>query len=148
VYATVARASRAALGGLVGLVSCVSCTLPVVAALLSSVAGGSAAVTAAATVWSYDLSTLVFLGAIALLVWQPLAERRPSILVSRQQPREYSSDASLPIGYGVAIDEGRFVWGKSHRPYEALREGSSRERSVIEDNAVSTLSTRRRCGCR
>jgi hypothetical protein len=82
-YATVSSASRAALGGLVGLVSCVSCTLPVLAALLSSVAGGSAAVAAAATVWSYDLSTAVFLLAVALLYWRPLATRRVRSLVPR-----------------------------------------------------------------
>ncbi|MEF8843631.1 MAG: hypothetical protein V5A62_18735 [Haloarculaceae archaeon] len=82
-YATVVTASRAALGGLVGLVSCVSCTLPVVAALLSSLVGGSAAVTAAATTWSYDLSTVVFLLAIGLFYWQPLAGGRLTALVSR-----------------------------------------------------------------
>lgn len=75
-YATVATASRAALGGLVGLVSCVSCTLPVVAALLSGLVGGSAAATAAANAWSYDLSTVVFLLAVALLYWRPLAGGR------------------------------------------------------------------------
>ena len=82
-YATVATTGRAALGGLVGLVSCVSCTLPVVAALLSSVVGGTAAVTTAATAWSYDLSTVVFLLAVALLYWRPLAAGRLSELVSR-----------------------------------------------------------------
>ena len=82
-YATVATATRAALGGLVGLVSCVSCTLPVVAALVSSLVGGSAAVTAAATAWSYDLSTGVFLLAVALLYWRPLATGRLARLVRR-----------------------------------------------------------------
>jgi hypothetical protein len=83
-YATIATTTRAALGGLVGLVSCVSCTLPVAAALLSSVVGGSAAVTAAATAWSYDLSTLVFLLAVALLYWRPLAGGRLTALVPRR----------------------------------------------------------------
>ena len=83
-YATVATATRAALGGLVGLVSCVSCTLPVAAAFLSSLVGGSAAVAAAATVWSYDLSTVVFLLAVALLYWRPLAGGWLRPLVSRR----------------------------------------------------------------
>ena len=83
-YATAATASRAALGGLVGLVSCVSCTLPVVAALLSSAVGGSAAVAAAATAWSYDLSTVVFLLAVALLYWRPLSGGRLSGLLARR----------------------------------------------------------------
>lgn len=69
-YATLVEASRAALGGLLGLVSCVSCTLPVLAALLSGVAGGS--VTAVATGFSYDLSTLVFVASVGLLYWRPL----------------------------------------------------------------------------
>jgi hypothetical protein len=55
----------------------------VVAALLSSVVGGTAAVTAAATAWSYDLSTVVFLLAVTLLYWRPLAAGRLSELVSR-----------------------------------------------------------------
>ena len=84
-YATAATADRAALGGLVGLVSCVSCTLPVVAALLSSVVGGSAAVAAVATAWSYDLSTAVFLLAVALLYWRPLSGGRLSGFASRRE---------------------------------------------------------------
>jgi len=79
-YATLSTATRAAFGGLVGLVSCVSCTLPVVAALLSGLVGGSAAVTAA-TAWSYDLSTVAFLSAVGLLYWRPLAGGRLSALV-------------------------------------------------------------------
>jgi hypothetical protein len=82
-YATAATADRAALGGLVGLVSCVSCTLPVVAAVLSSLVGGSAAVAAAAA-WSYDLSTAVFLLAVALLYWRPLSGGRLSALLARR----------------------------------------------------------------
>jgi hypothetical protein len=56
----------------------------VVAALLSSVAGGSAAVAAAATAWSYDLSTAVFLLAVALLYWRPLSGGRLSALAARR----------------------------------------------------------------
>lgn len=45
---------------------------------------GEIAVTAAATVWFSDLSTVVFPGIIALLYWQPLDDGRLSNLVSRQ----------------------------------------------------------------
>ncbi len=67
VYATVRATASGALGGVVGLFSCVSCTLPVVAAVLSGLGGGSVA--AAATAWSYDLSTAVFLVTLATLFW-------------------------------------------------------------------------------
>lgn len=68
-YATVLDASRAALGGLVGVASCVSCTLPVATALLSGALGGSVAV--ASATWAYDLSTLAFVVAVAILSWRP-----------------------------------------------------------------------------
>jgi hypothetical protein len=71
VYVTVRDASGAALGGLLGLLSCVSCTLPVIAALVSGLAGGGAAVAAAAYANSYALSTVVFAVTIGLLVWRP-----------------------------------------------------------------------------
>jgi hypothetical protein len=71
VYATVVSATQSALGGLVGLFSCTSCTLPVAAAVVSGVAGGSgllAAAGAAPFAWSYDLSTAVFVVSVGLLV--------------------------------------------------------------------------------
>ncbi len=71
VYVTIRDASGAALGGLLGLLSCVSCTLPVIAALVSGLAGGGAAVAAAAYANSYALSTVVFAVTIGLLVWRP-----------------------------------------------------------------------------
>ncbi len=67
-YAALVETSSRALGGLLGLFSCVSCTLPVVAAVLSGIVGGSAVV--AATAWSHDLSTAVFLVTVAALAWQ------------------------------------------------------------------------------
>jgi hypothetical protein len=69
-YATVLDAAASPAGLLAGTFSCVSCTVPVLAAVVSSVAGGAAAL-GAATVLAYDLSTAVFLGAVALLVWRP-----------------------------------------------------------------------------
>jgi hypothetical protein len=69
VYATVLDAASPS-GILAGALSCVSCTLPVLAAVVSSLAGGAVAFGAAAA-WSYDLSTAVFLLAVAFLVWRP-----------------------------------------------------------------------------
>lgn len=65
-YAALARASRGLLGGALGLVTCVSCTGSILGALLAGVSGSSVAVSAAMS-RSYDLSTAVFLLAIAAL---------------------------------------------------------------------------------
>jgi hypothetical protein len=48
----------------------VSCTLPLLAAVVSSLAGGAVAFGSASAL-SYDLSTAVFLLAVALLAWRP-----------------------------------------------------------------------------
>ena len=70
VYATLLGATASPAGIVAGAFSCVSCTLPLFAAVGSSLAGGTVAA-GAATAWSYDLSTAVFLLAVALLVWRP-----------------------------------------------------------------------------
>jgi hypothetical protein len=70
VYATLADAETSLAGGLVGLFSCVSCTLPLLAAVVSSLAGGAVAFGTASAL-SYDLSTAVFVLAVALLAWRP-----------------------------------------------------------------------------
>lgn len=70
VYATLADAEASLAGGVVGLFSCVSCTLPLLAAVVSSLAGGAVAFGSASAL-SYDLSTAVFLLAVALLAWRP-----------------------------------------------------------------------------
>lgn len=71
VAATVRDVSGSALAGVVGLFSCISCTWPVVAAVLSGVFGSTSGVAAVATNGAYDLSTLVFVSAVALLYWRP-----------------------------------------------------------------------------
>jgi hypothetical protein len=76
VYATVVDAAGAAVSGLLGLLSCVSCTWPVLAGLVTGVAGGGSAVAAATAGWSYDLSTAVFLVTVALLYWRPVVGDR------------------------------------------------------------------------
>lgn len=70
VYATLADAEASLVGGLVGVFTCVSCTLPVVAAVVSSLAGGAVAVGTASAL-SYDAATAVFVLAVGLLAWRP-----------------------------------------------------------------------------
>ena len=69
VYATVLDATGAIVSGALGLASCVGCTFPVFASLMAAVVGPSAAATV--TDLSVDLSTAVFLAAVALLVVRP-----------------------------------------------------------------------------
>jgi hypothetical protein len=71
VYATVIDASGAGVAGLLGLLSCVSCSWPVLAALVSGVAGSGSALAATTLGLSQDLSTVVFLLTVGLLYWRP-----------------------------------------------------------------------------
>lgn len=71
VYVTVLDAAGAAISGALGLFSCVSCTFPVVLSLSSGIFGGSSAVVGALFAYSTDLSTVVFLLALALLYYRP-----------------------------------------------------------------------------
>jgi hypothetical protein len=64
---------RRGLPGLLALFSCVSCSWPVLAGLAALVFGAGSGLAAGAATLSYDLSTLVFLGTVALLYWRPLA---------------------------------------------------------------------------
>jgi hypothetical protein len=76
VYATVIDAAGAAVSGVVGLLSCVSCSWPILASLLSGVAGGGSVLVAATFDFSYDISTAVFLLTVALLYWRPFVGGR------------------------------------------------------------------------
>ncbi len=71
VYVTVLDAAGAVLSGALGLFSCVSCVFPVFVSLSSGVFGGSSAVVGAVMAYSTDLSTAVFLVALALLHYRP-----------------------------------------------------------------------------
>ncbi len=71
VYAVLLETAGSALHGVVGLFSCVSCTWPILATVLSGVFGAGSAVASVATGQPYGVSTLVFLSAVALLVWRP-----------------------------------------------------------------------------
>ncbi len=79
VYATALDASNALAGGLVGIFSCVSCSFPIIAGVVTGIAGGGGALAVAASQWTYILSTLVFVVTVGLLFWRPsLGTFRPS----------------------------------------------------------------------
>ncbi len=71
VYVTLLDAAGSAVAGLVGLLSCVSCTWPILAAVASSVLGGTGVLGATALNASYGLSTAIFILTIGLLYWRP-----------------------------------------------------------------------------
>ncbi len=71
VYVTLLDAAGSAVAGLIGLLSCVSCTWPILAAVASSVLGGTGVLGATALNASYDLSTVIFVLTIGLLYWRP-----------------------------------------------------------------------------
>lgn len=80
VYAAVLDATKAAVPGLLALVTCIGCSFPLVVAavggVVGGVAGGSAGVITAVAAYSLDLSTVVFVLAVALLYWRPVGRRR------------------------------------------------------------------------
>lgn len=69
VYATVLDASASFFSGALGLFSCVSCTFPVLVSLSAGLFGG--AVAGSVLDFSFDLGTLFFVVAIALLYYRP-----------------------------------------------------------------------------
>ncbi len=72
VYATIVDASGTPISGILGMLSCVSCSWPLLAGIVTTFFGSSAALASTTLSLSYDLSTLVFLVTVALLVWRPL----------------------------------------------------------------------------
>lgn len=70
---TIGETSKSLTAGALGLASCVSCTWPLIAALAGATSAswlaGLQSVTATATSYAYDLSTLLFLASVALLLW-------------------------------------------------------------------------------
>ncbi|WP_227376019.1 DUF7546 family protein [Haladaptatus halobius] len=71
VYATVLDAAGSVVAGLLGLFSCVSCTFPVVASVVTGIAGAGTGLAATVSSGSYDISTVVFVVTVALLYWRP-----------------------------------------------------------------------------
>jgi len=70
VFARTLDASAAALSGVVGLAACLSCAFPVVVSLAAGALGPTAATLATSSL-TFDLSTLAFVLAAALLYWSP-----------------------------------------------------------------------------
>lgn len=70
VYATLLDAARAAVPGVIGVASCISCGLPIAGSLAAGAVGGMGSVVTATSL-SVDISTAVFLGAVAVLVFRP-----------------------------------------------------------------------------
>jgi hypothetical protein len=71
VYITILDTAAAALSGALGFISCLSCSFPILASLAAGVFGGGAAVTGALYAYSVDISTVVFVLAVALLYYRP-----------------------------------------------------------------------------
>lgn len=72
VYATVLDAAASVVSGVVGLISCVSCAWPLLGTVVVGLFGSTSAVAVFATNQPYGASTLVFVSAVALLMWRPL----------------------------------------------------------------------------
>lgn len=70
VYTTLLEATDAALSGAIGVFACVSCTFPVFSSFAAGLLGPSAFIAAVYQV-SVDLSTVVFVLAVAFLYWRP-----------------------------------------------------------------------------
>lgn len=71
VYTVLLNTFSSALTGVVGVFSCVSCTWPILGTFLSTLFGSTSMVVSVASNQPYGASTVVFLSAVALLVWQP-----------------------------------------------------------------------------
>lgn len=71
VFATVLDATGSAIGGLLGILSCVSCSWPILASIVTGVAGASSGVATVVYSQSFGLSTLVFIVTVGLLYWRP-----------------------------------------------------------------------------
>jgi hypothetical protein len=71
VYATVLDAAGSAVTGVLGLLSCVSCSWPILATLVTGIAGSGTAIAGAVYAQSYGLSTGVFVVTVGLLYWRP-----------------------------------------------------------------------------
>jgi hypothetical protein len=71
VYVTVLDAAGSAITGVLGLLSCVSCSWPILASIVTSLFGGSAALAGELYSQSYLLSTVVFVATVALLYSRP-----------------------------------------------------------------------------
>lgn len=73
IYAAVLDITKSAAAGVLGLIPCPGCAAPLFAPLLAGAAGASSAF-ALLLVYTYEIATIFFIGAVALLYWRPTAE--------------------------------------------------------------------------
>lgn len=73
IYAAVLDITKSATAGIIGLVTCPACAAPIFAPLLAGAAGASSAF-ALLLAYTYEIGTIFFAGAVALLYWRPTAE--------------------------------------------------------------------------
>lgn len=69
-YAAVLDITKSAAAGIIGLAPCPGCAAPLLTPLLAGVAGTSSAF-ALLLAYTYEISTIFFVGAVTLLYWRP-----------------------------------------------------------------------------
>lgn len=92
VYSAVLNVTQSATAGTLGLILCPGCAAAVIAPVFGSIAGLSSAI-ALFIRYTYEISTILFVVAMALLYWQPSVRRL----------RELGSESFLEITGGVAF---------------------------------------------
>lgn len=81
IYAAVLDITKSAAAGIIGLVPCPGCAAPLLAPLLAGAAGTSSAFVLLLA-YTYEIATVFFVGAVALLYWRPTAETLSMMLPS------------------------------------------------------------------
>lgn len=73
IYAAILDLSRSATAGIIGLAPCPGCAAPVLTSLLAGAAGTSSAFVVLIE-YTYEIATVLFVGGVGLLNWQPTLE--------------------------------------------------------------------------
>lgn len=73
IYAAILDLSRSATAGIIGLAPCPGCAAPVLTSLLAGAAGISSAFVLLIE-YTYEIATVLFVGGVGLLYWQPTLE--------------------------------------------------------------------------
>ena len=81
-YVAVLDVTNAAVGGIVGLIPCPGCAAPLLTPVLAGALGTSPGIVLLVS-FAYEIATVFFLGALALLYWRPPLER----IVPRRRSR-------------------------------------------------------------
>jgi hypothetical protein len=74
IYAAILDISKSATAGVIGLAPCPGCAAPLLAPLLAGAAGTSSAFVFLIS-YTYEIATILFVGAVGLLYWQPTGEK-------------------------------------------------------------------------